>query len=420
MVRLRACKTSVILYSFSMSKPLDPWSFSTDTTEAWKTRVERELKGKSFEDHLIWQEGKDFTLSAWQNSQPSPMPVIPVPHSPWIILEPVYASDAQEANRRALDALMTGAEGIWFHKGFLGAAAEVATKNIDQSIAPVFIQGNTCADPYYALLKTGEQQEPACEHILLNGKRMRERGAQASTEIALLLSQAIEHCQQRGFDAHILFWTASGTAFLTELSKHRALRWLWSNILRQEGVSPKSPQLLSSNLGIDYAYNDEHSNILRATSSAMASILGGASMVMIEPWDMHRNNDLVFSQRISRNIQLLLKEEARLDKNLNAPDGAYLIEHLTVALAEKAWNTVQLIEQQGGFTAFAQSGQLLALLSTEAEEMKQAYAKGQRILLGVNKYPPKPVKTESSPSTSSYALLPDFIHLPSYLQHLPS
>ncbi|NQV52515.1 MAG: hypothetical protein HQ500_04995 [Flavobacteriales bacterium] len=391
--------------------------FISDSTESWKARVDKELKGKSFEDHLIWESSEGFEMEAWQNSLPSPLANIPPLQGPWKIIEPIYATDAQTANGLALDALMHGAEGIWYYKGFLGAAAEVACKGIDTKIAPVFIRDGNCIDPYRQLLKLGEKSSASLDATsLLNGKRLRERGAGVVDEVAFLLAQAIETGNSVGFEAPMLFHSGVGNAFLTEIAKLRALRWLWSSVLANEGKTAQSPLILASNLSIAYAQNDEHTNILRATSSAMSSILGGAQMVMTEPWNKSWKENDTFSRRISRNTQTLLKEEGRLDKNLNQADGSYFIEHLTTIIATEAWKKVQGIEAAGGFTAYALKGTLRSDLETSAQEIRNAYLNGDRVILGVNMFLPDEVKKEAKTEQSAYQLLPEVLSLPYEVQ----
>ena len=232
--------------------------------------------------------------------------------------------------------------------------------------------------------------------------RLRERGANVIDEIALLLTQAIEFGSKTNFDSQPIFITGIGNAFLTEISKLRALRWLWQSILVSEGKTAVNASILAKNLTITYAQNDEHTNILRATSSAMSAVIGGASYVMIEPWDRKWKEQNTFSSRISRNIQNLLKEEARLDKNLNPADGSYLIENLTLEIAKLAWERVQEIEKAGGFTVFAKSGQLNDMLRKSRIDQLGDYESNSSVLLGLNKFPGSPMKPEQEFKNSPY------------------
>ena len=402
----------------AMASPLHPLPFPSFSSEVWKQRVERELKGKSYDDFLIWNSLDGFNMEAWSNSLPDSLPAVQPLSEPWKIVEPVYEEDARQANRHALEALMAGAEAIWFDKGYLGAAAEVACRNIDREIAPVFIDEGNYVDPYRHLLKTAETDDSPREGAwLINGVRLRERGANLIQEAAVMLAQAIELGDRQGYEVPILFKSGIGNGFLSEIAKLRALRWIWSGVLKQRGLTPANPTLLAVNLSNTYAINDEHSNILRATSSAMSAVIGGAQFIMVEPWNKHWKENDPFSARISRNIQTLLKEEGRMDKNLNPADGSYFIENLTATIAEKVWEQVTEIQRAGGFTAYARSRKLKEALADSRKKSAEAYTSGSNVLLGVNKYPPAEPKQEHNADTTCYALLPDYLFIPAELQN---
>lgn len=403
-----------------MSKIDKQTLFRADSTDAWKERVLKELKDKPYEDYLTWQSLDGFEIEAWQNQLPSNLPQIKPLAEPWKSLEPIYETDAQMANESALAALMVGAEAIWFEKSFQGAAAQVASNKIDTNIAPVFIKHVTLHDTHQNLLRNGEDIEIKLDKTnLINGLRLRQRGANAITEIALTIAQGIEIGQKIGFDKPLIFKLGYGSSFLTELAKTRALRWLWQSILKHENQEVKNPEIIACNLQIGYSKNDEHTNILRATAAGLSAIIGGAQYVMIEPWNKSWKSNDSKAKRISRNIHNLLRDESKLDKNLNQADGSYFIENLTVALAEKTWSLVQQIETKGGFSAYAKSGELKLLLETQRHQLIEAHKSGKKTLLGVNKFPNEKVVEESAPKTSKYALLPDFLYLPTTIKPKP-
>ena len=97
---------------------------------------------------------------------------------------------------------------------------------------------------------------------------------------------------------------------------------------------------------IDYDYNI---NMLRSTTEAMSSVLGGADAVCNMPYDVlyHKSNE--FGERISRNQLLILKAESYFDVVSNPADGAYYIESVTQELASKALELFKQIEDGGGF-----------------------------------------------------------------------
>ena len=378
----------------------------------WRAQVDKELKGKSYEDFLVWKSIEGFDMESWQDQLPEVVPTLIHCKEPWKAIEYINEKSATEANTKALATLMAGAEGIWFEKSFRGAAAEVAIRNIDQDFAPVFIKHETLLDYFRPTLKDGTLPiSTDGETLLIRGERLRERGATVIQEVALLLAQGIEALAKSETQPTILFSTGLGSSYLTELSKIRAFRWLWSSVLTADGYDAANPQLLATNLTNEYSKTDEYSNVLRATSAGLAGAIGGATYVMMKPWDHHFSEPSDFSSRITRNIQTLMKDEARIDKNLNPSDGSFFIENLTSKIAELAWAEVQRIEELGGFSTYTLSKQLLSDLDDSRNEKLEAYMKDESILLGSNKYPPISPESEPIISASEYSYLPDVISL---------
>ncbi len=69
----------------------------------------------------------------------------------------------------------------------------------------------------------------------------------------------------------------------------------------------------------------------------MSAILGGTDSLTVEPFDTVFRQPDEFSERIARNQQLILKEEAYFDKVADPAAGSYYIENLTSLIAENAW-----------------------------------------------------------------------------------
>lgn len=393
--------------------------FNADAYQDWKKRVEKELKGESFEDHLVWKSQEGFEQPSYEHDLPSPLPQLVPRKEAWKIIEPIFEGDALTANKHALSALNAGAEGIWFNKAFLGAAAQVASKEIINEVAPVFIKGGNVIDVFKPLFNNKDIVKAGASndcYYLLDGGCYRDRGATLTAEIAYLLSSAISLLDQGVQPEKILFKSAYGSAFLSEIAKTRALRWLWASLLAHRSLSISNPFILATNLNHHYPKADEHNNILRATSSAISAIIGGADLLMITPWNHHWHQRDEFSTRISRNIQLLLKEESRLDKNLNPADGAYFIESMTQKMAKVIWDKTRTILKAGGFNQFVLSRQLLDELTKMRTNLIFTYKENENTLLGINKYPPAIVPEEQAPPFTKYELLPDYCHIPTAIK----
>jgi methylmalonyl-CoA mutase len=127
--------------------------------------------------------------------------------------------------------------------------------------------------------------------------------------------------------------------------------------------------------------------MLRTQTEAMSAILGGTDSLTVEPFDTVFRHPDEFSERIARNQQLILKEEAYFDKVADPSAGSYYIENLTNLIAENAWKLFLEIEKHGGFLSCLKSGLIQKKLSGSAIRRKSDIAAGKEILLGTNRYP---------------------------------
>ena len=92
-----------------------------------------------------------------------------------------------------------------------------------------------------------------------------------------------------------------------------------------------------------------NTNMIRATTEAMAAVIGGCDSLTIhgfeEVFSPKKNDE--FSERIARNISVLMQEEAHLDKTFDASAGSYFIENLTNDLANSAWANSAVVRKRG-------------------------------------------------------------------------
>jgi methylmalonyl-CoA mutase len=127
--------------------------------------------------------------------------------------------------------------------------------------------------------------------------------------------------------------------------------------------------------------------MLRTQTEAMSAILGGTDSLTVEPFDIVFRHPDEFSERIARNQQLILKEEAYFDKVADPSAGSYYIENLTNLIAENAWKLFLEIEEHGGFLSCLKSGLIQKKLSESASRRKSDIEVGKEILLGSNRFP---------------------------------
>ena len=109
-------------------------------------------------------------------------------------------------------------------------------------------------------------------------------------------------------------------------------------------------------------------NMLRTTTEAMSSVLGGTDSLTVNAFDESFETPTDFGERIARNQQLLLKEESYLDKVVDPAAGSYYIETLTASIAKEAWNIFLTTEEKGGFVEAMKVGFVQDTINATAQK----------------------------------------------------
>ena len=193
--------------------------------------------------------------------------------------------------------------------------------------------------------------------------------------------------------------------YFMEIAKFRAARLLWAQI-----VNEYKPSCLCACQMIAHAetshFNltlfDAHVNLLRTQTEAMSAALAGVDSMTVTPFDQAYESPNEFSERIARNQQLLLKEEAHLNRIVDPAAGSYYIENLTVSIAKQAWELFLQVEEEGGMTAAVKAGRIQEAVNGSNKARHEAVSKRKEILLGTNQYPNfTELAGEKSPLTSA-------------------
>jgi len=132
---------------------------------------------------------------------------------------------------------------------------------------------------------------------------------------------------------------------------------------------------------------DAYVNLLRSQTETMSASIAGVDSITVTPFDKAYQVSDDFSERISRNQQLLLKEEAHFDKVVDASAGSYYIENLTASIAEQAWKIFLSVNEKGGFYAALKEGFIQNEVNASNEKRLAAISSRREILLGTNQFP---------------------------------
>jgi methylmalonyl-CoA mutase len=366
----------------------------------------------------------------------------------WYIRQSIEVSDYSEANKKALSILMKGVDSLGFiiadpesvsienfeillkdihlesiEVNFLcnGKAKEilecilkiVIERGLDTDkihgaieadpIGRLMINGKLCIPVedglnYLSSLTRSASVLPNFRTLHINASGFGNSGADIVQELAFGISMGSEYMTQlteRGLNtdvaaSKIRFSFSIGSGYFTEIAKLRAARLLWSVVLN--GFKPEKSEGIRMDIHcVTTEWNktvyDPYVNMLRTQTESMSAILGGTDSLTVEPFDIVFRKPDKFSERIARNQQLILKEEAYFDKVADPSAGSYYIENLTTLIADHAWKLFLEIESHGGFLAGLKSGIIQKRLSDSAEKRKKDVATRKTILLGTNQYP---------------------------------
>jgi len=374
--------------------------------------------------------GEDIENLTYINTLPGEFPYVrgtKIKDNNWLVRQNIEVSDYSEGNRKALYILMKGIDSLGFiitdpesvninnfrtllkdiridivEINFLcnGKAREILDHisiiSKERGLDPLNLSGAIEADPigrliangklcvpveegfdYLASLTSSSSVFPNLRTVHLNASWFNNSGAGIVEELAFAVSMGCEYMKQlteRGIDtdyaaSKIRFCFGIGPDYFPEIAKLRAARMLWSVVIN--GFNPvnseSSKMLIHSVTGKgNKTVKDPYINMLRTQTEAMSATLGGTDSLTIEPFDVIFRHPDEFSERIARNQQLILKEEAYFDKVADPGAGSYYIENLTSLIAENSWKLFLEIEERGGFLSCIESGFISEKLAVAA------------------------------------------------------
>lgn len=238
---------------------------------------------------------------------------------------------------------------------------------------------------------------PKFNSISISGYHMQEAGATPEIELAYTLADGLEYIKtglKAGMDIdsfapRLSFFWGIGMDHFKEIAKMRAARMLWAKMVKQ--FNPKNPKSLAlrthcQTSGWSLTEQDPFNNVARTTIEAMAATFGGTQSLHTNALDEAIALPTDFSARIARNTQIYLQDETYITKTVDPWAGSYHLENLTQAIAEKAWELIQEVEELGGMTKAIEKG-IPKMRIEEAAAIKQAKIdSSQDVIVGVNKY----------------------------------
>lgn len=408
--------------------------FKKVSQDDWKAKIVADLKGKPESLLSIDDPVEELHLSSYYHQEDGTSSEIPGafpytrgmnhPTNAWSNGAVISVNDEAEANKTALDRLMSGVDLLVFKSekeniNWEGVLNNIGLEHIQTQFEP------TSLDEYKKLreltkhvltnvqfnldfletfpkgslneLINGFKEQPHFG-LMVNGFGIQQCGATTWQEVAFSLSAGHEYLVQlmnAGLSiddaaACISFRLGVGANYFNAIAKIRSFKRLWANIIR--AYKPEHGCTYNARITVFVGHHnksvkDPYTNLLRQTTEALSALAAGVDAIVILPYNLfstEKNGEL--AQRMAINIPLILKEESYLDKVVDPVGGSYSLEQLTDAITDLSWKNFQKLEAANGiFNEEAQSI-LTAAVEKKREMRIELFNEGKIELIGINKF----------------------------------
>ena len=236
---------------------------------------------------------------------------------------------------------------------------------------------------------------PGCRMFAASGDTAHRLGLTEAEELALTLSTLLWQwrcleaagCPLDQGSAKLVMRIAASADFYSALAKTRAARYLLHRLASVMDIpADHMPVLHVMTSDRMMTRIEPMNNILRHTTASLGAALGGADILTTLPHDW-LTGSTAMSRRLARNIQLIMRHEARLDQVADPAYGADTLEAMSQELAATAWQKFQDIEASGGALAVVSSGQVLKWAMAAADHRQKQLDNRDAPMLGVNHHP---------------------------------
>ena len=239
--------------------------------------------------------------------------------------------------------------------------------------------------------------------VAVNSVILNNSGAYCAQELAYALAWGAEYMTmmtEAGLPNYlaareIRFNMGIGGNYFMEIAKFRAARLLWAKIVeayKQPTFTKALKEAAKMNVCAETSrFNmtvfDAYVNLLRSQTETMSAALAGVDEIIVTPFDVTYEQPTDFAERIARNQQLMLKEEAHFDKVVDPAAGSYYIENLTASIAAEAWKQFLAIQENGGMFEMVKAGKVQEAMAANLKTRLSDVAKRKEVLLGSNQFP---------------------------------
>jgi hypothetical protein len=297
--------------------------------ENWLESVNKSLKNKTLEDLYLGKEGLSIDPFPTDTGQQH----IPLKRNQkeWIVGVECASTDPHALNGEILHYLENGAEAIRVNQ----VSKAEWTQILDQVHTDfIYIDINDQIAIGPNVLKKGALQNNELGDQI-HSISISSKSNLVIEELTEVFKKVITKIKANQTQVNqIRIETTVNSYMPISISKLRAIRILWLNILKHFGVELNPVFLCVRGNAVE---EDQNHALIELSTMAVNAVLGGCDLLYLNG----KNFD-VNQRRLSLNIQHMLKMESKMHIYEDPLAGSFSIENLTKQICEKVWSNITM------------------------------------------------------------------------------
>ena len=247
--------------------------------------------------------------------------------------------------------------------------------------------------------------------INISGYHISEAGASPLDEVAFPLCNLITYVEEviksglhvDEFAPRLAFFFVSQSDFFEEIAKFRAVRRAYAKIMKERfgAKNPESMRLRfhTQTAAATLTKPQYQVNIIRTAFQALSAVLGGTQSLHTNGMDEAFAIPTEEAMKIALRTQQVIADESNVPNVIDPLGGSYYVEHLTTQMERAIFDVIEEVDRRGGTIKLIEEGWFQRRIADFAYETAIKKAKGEKVVLGVNKFvqPGEKVDIETHP-----------------------
>lgn len=247
------------------------------------------------------------------------------------------------------------------------------------------------------VIKFCTRNMPLWNVMSISGYQMEEAGSTPVQDLAFMLATyifTVEKCMEAGlhpdqFAHRFGNFIAMGNDFFEQVAKVRAYKRMWAKI-NKERFGCKTPRALKAitqlqTAGSTFTAQQPLNNVVRATLQTLAAVLSGSDAMWTSAYDEAMAVPTEEAVTLALRTQQIILHESNITAVSDPLGGSFYLEWLTNKLEEEAFKIIEKVESMGYMNCL-RDGWFRREIEKNVYEHRQAMKKGDKVVVGVNKY----------------------------------